>query len=111
MTFRATAERLALRTMRVLGNDVVIGGITGRGILREPADELFDGMVISTGYQLEIPVAVFGVVLEGMEVVVDDVTFRARQDARSVGDGATMMVPLEKGPADALEYILNGDWA
>jgi hypothetical protein len=117
MSWAATANRLAATTARVLGNVVVIGAVTGKGILLMPREEVLGGMVVSIGYTLELPAATFGLIAENTSIIVDGVAYLAREDATPNGDGAVYVVPLEKvgidtvmppAPSD-VTYIINGD--
>ena len=94
MSWRSAALRLARTTIRSLGNDVLIGGQTGRGILRSPEESVLDGMVYVTDYLLEVPVTQWPAVLEGTAVTVDGVSYFAREQGRINRDGSSVFVPL-----------------
>ena len=94
MSWRNTANRLARTTIRSLGNDVLIGGETGRGILRSPEESVLDGMVYVTDYLLELPVTQWATVLEGASITVDGVGYLAREQGRINRDGSSIFVPL-----------------
>jgi hypothetical protein len=108
--FAATAQRLAARAMRVLGNDVVVNGfLTGRGQLMAPGERILDGMVISTGWELEYPPAVFGRIERGAALEIDGVLYKAREDGRETGDAQTELVALQnENQAEGLEVVIDG---
>ena len=95
MSWADTATRLADTAIEALGNDVMIEGVTGRGILRTPSESVFDGVLILTDYMLEVPASIWPLVEEGADVMVDGQEFTAREQSRPVPDGSSIMVPLE----------------
>ena len=109
MAWDRIATRIATTSSRVVGDAVVINGLSGFGILQTPKDELINGMVLSTGYRLELPLEVFGTVLEGTFLSVNGVSYRAIEDAMPMGDGAIVTVPLEQTSGE-VTYSVDGDW-
>jgi len=109
MSWASTAQRLATTALRALGNDVRIGVVSGRGILVTPTESVFDGALILTDYMLELDASVWSTVLEGTEIIVDGVTYLAREQSRVNRDGSSVLVPLELAPP-LVFTILNGDW-
>jgi len=95
MTWANTANRLADTAIQALGNDVVIDGVAGRGILREPSESIFDGVVVVTNYMLEVPASLWPLVEEGADITVDGREFIATEQSRSTADGSSVMIPLE----------------
>jgi hypothetical protein len=97
MSWARQARIIAATASRVVGNDITIDETTsGKGILSMPKEEVLNGMVVSSGYRLEYPFNVFGVVEEGTEVIVDEINYTATEDAMPTGDGAMYIVPLKK---------------
>lgn len=82
--------------MAALGNDVVIGGVSGKGMLRSPSESLYDGVVILTDWMLELPVSTWATMAEGTTITVDGVNYVAREQGRITADGSGLMVPLER---------------
>jgi hypothetical protein len=109
MAWDRIATRIATTSSRVVGDAVVINGLAGFGILQTPRDELINGMIMSTGYRLELPVEVFGNVLEGTNLTVNGTSYRAIEDSMPMADGAITSVPLEQ-TAGATIYSVDGDW-
>jgi hypothetical protein len=113
MSWTNRANRLSATVSRGVGNDVSIGAVSSRAVLIAPKDEILDGMVVSTGYELRYPRAIFGAVLEGAAVVVDGANYVASEDAMPTGDGSMWIVPLKPGapPAPvAVTIIYDGDF-
>lgn len=110
MSWARQANLIAAITSRVLGNDVVMNSIPGKGMLLTPKEEVLNGMVVSSGYRLEFPVETFGAVLEDQVLSVDGVAFIALEDAMPTGDGAMFIVPLKKVEGDSITVIYDGDW-
>jgi len=111
MSWRSTALRLARTTIRSLGNDVLIAGESGRGILRSPEESVLDGMVYVTDYLLEVPVTQWPTVLEGTSITVDGVAYTAREQGRINRDGSSVFVPLTPvtvPPAEGLTITTLG---
>lgn len=98
MSWATIATDLADQCIAALGNDVVIGGVTGKGILKSPSESLYDGVVILTDWMLELPVSVWSSMAEGTSITVDGVAFLAREQGRLSADGSSVIVPLEKAP-------------
>lgn len=96
MSWTSTANRIATTASRVLGNAVTIGAVSGSGVLQMPREEVIGEAVVSIGYLLEVPAAVFSSVLDGQAVTVDGVSYVAREDGLPVGDGAMLQIPLTK---------------
>lgn len=111
MSWARHATRVAATVARVLGNAVVMNNVPGGGILLMPKEEVLNGMVVSTGYQLEVPAETFGAVLEDQVLTVDGVAYIATEDAMPAGDGAMLLVPLKKLEGDSVTVIYDGDWA
>jgi hypothetical protein len=95
MTWLATAQRLAQTAIRQLGNAVVIDGVTGYGILREPTEHVLDGVVFVADYMLELATPTWDIIQEGTEIEVDGVRYVAREQGRFSQDKSSVMVPLE----------------
>ena len=81
--------------MRVLGNEVTIGSVSGRAQLNAPTERVIDGMAITTGWELEYLIADYPQIRRGALIVVDGVNYVAREDGMIRGDQATGMVLLE----------------
>ena len=113
MSWTNRANRIAATVSRGVGNDVSIGGVSSRAVLIAPKDEILGGVIVSTGYELRFPRAIFGAVLEGATVVVDGANYVASEDAMPTGDGSMWIVPLKPGdpPAPvAVTIIYDGDF-
>ena len=113
MSWTNRANRLAATVSRGVGNDVSIGAVSSRAVLIAPKEEILDGRVVSTPYQLRFPHAIFGAVLEGAAVVVDGANYVTSEDAMPTGDGSMWVVPLQPGapPAPvAVTIIYDGDF-
>jgi hypothetical protein len=113
MSWTNRANRIAATVSRSAGNDVSIGAVSGRAFLIAPKDEILGGMVVSTGYELRFPRAIFGVVIEGTAVVADGANYVTSEDAMPTGDGSMWVVPLKPGdpPAPvAVTIIYDGDF-
>ena len=113
MSWTNRANRLAATVSRGVGNDVSIGAVSNRAFLIAPKEEILDGRVVSTPYQLRFPHAIFGAVLEGAAVVVDGANYVTSEDAMPTGDGSMWVVPLQPGapPAPvAVTIIYDGDF-
>jgi hypothetical protein len=95
MSWSDTANRLADSAIERLGNDITIDGVAGRGILRQPSESIFDGVVIVTDYMLEVPASAWPLVEEGADITVDGKEFTAREQSRPSQDGSSVMIPLE----------------
>ena len=101
MSWAAIANRLADVCIGALGNDVTIGGVSGKGILRSPSESIYDGVVVVTDWMVELPVTVWALVAEGTTIAVDGQMFVAREQSRVTADGSSVMVPLELVPVVA----------
>lgn len=103
MSLRNATERLAARVMRVLGNDVVIDGVSGKGQLMAPTERIIDGNVITTGWELKYQMIDYPAIQRGSVVVVDGVTFTAREDGIVTGDAAVgvLLLQSEEDPSVA----------
>lgn len=98
MSWATVATDLADRCITALGNDVTIGGVSGKGILKSPSESLYDGVVILTDWMVELPVSVWSSMAEGTTITVDGVGYVAREQGRVSLDGSSLMVPLELAP-------------
>lgn len=101
MSWATIAADLADRCIAPLGNDVTIGGVAGKGILKSPSESLYDGVVILTDWMVELPVNSWASVAEGTTITVDGVTYLAREQGRVTADGSAVLVPLELVPSAA----------
>lgn len=98
MTWQDRVNRMAVSTARRLGNAVTIGADTSFGFLQSPEEKVFDGMVVLTDYMLELPVLSWQFVAEGTLIVVDEVSYVAREQSRPNVDRSSIFVPLEISP-------------
>ncbi|MFZ9349497.1 MAG: hypothetical protein ACO242_02245 [Candidatus Fonsibacter ubiquis] len=68
------------------GVAVSSGGITGRGILDMPGQVILDGAIVTTDYRLTVRTSVFGGLLYGAGVTVDDINYELRESLK-IDDG------------------------
>jgi hypothetical protein len=92
------SRRTATTSTRRVGDAVVIGQISGGGILHMPAEQYLDGLVVMSDYLLEYDPNVF-TIQRGTVLMVDGVIYRAKSDGAAMGrpyaDGVVWTVPLE----------------
>lgn len=98
MTWQARADRMALSLARRLGNAVTIGADEGFGFLNSPEEKVFDGMVVLTNYELELPKLTWSYVAEGTGITVDGVAYQSREESRPNKDGSSILIPLRLAP-------------
>jgi hypothetical protein len=99
MTWQARANRMAASTIRRLGNAVEIDGTPGFGILQSPAERVFDGMVVTTDFTLELAVTDWAFVEEGTALTVDGIAYTTREDSKPNQDGSSILIPLQPAPS------------
>ena len=68
----------------------------GRAILNQPGATMLNGEVIGTDYTLQYPASSFPAVRQGDSFIIDEKTYRARENAQPVEDGLEHIVPLLK---------------
>lgn len=74
---------------------VVVGSVTGKGILDSPSTVVSDGLVLSTDYTLTIRSDVFGTLINGNSIQVDGVNYIVR-DVQAIDDGSFQLVGMSK---------------
>lgn len=99
MTWQARANRMAASTIRRLGNAVEIDGTAGFGILQSPEERVFDGMVVTTDFTLELAVTDWAFIEEGTALTVDGVAYMTREDSKPNQDGSSILMPLQPAPS------------
>jgi hypothetical protein len=118
MTWQARANRMAASTIRRLGNALTIDGTTGFGILHSPEERVFDGMVVTTDFDLELAVLDWPFIPEGTAIEVDSVLYVAREDSKPTKDGSSIRMPLQPAPSplppvdapEEIEYVIDGNF-
>lgn len=118
MTWQARANRMAASTIRRLGNAVEIDGTPGFGILQSPEERVFDGMVVTTDFDLELAVIDWLFIPEGTAIEVGGVLYVAREDSKPNQDGSSIHVSLRPAPSplppvdapDEIEYVIDGNF-
>lgn len=77
------------------GLPVVMGSVSGIGVLDMPAQMIADGMVITTDYKLTVRADLFGAMKYGDTVSVNNLLYQVREPML-VDDGAFLEVSLTK---------------
>lgn len=116
MSWAELAANMATTVIQAVGNDVVIDGVSGTGILLSPAQMVLDDSVVLSDYVLEVPTQSWAAVDENTVVSVDGVTYVARERSRPSSDGSSQFVPLVRTSVDGIAvgpsgpFVLDGDW-
>lgn len=118
MAWQEKINRMAASTISRLGNAVVIDDASGYGIFRSPEERVFDGMVVTTDFDLELAVTDWPFIPEGTAVEVDGTLYVAREDSVPVGDGSSIRFPLQPAPSplppvdapESIEYVIDGNF-
>ena len=74
---------------------VVIGSVTGKGILDAPTHMISDGTILSNDYILTVRTSVFGAPLYGTSIKAGGISYTVRE-SRQIDDAAFTEILLSK---------------